>query len=131
MMKRKKGLVATKKKGLTDDISEKDDDFDPNNPDEIHNGEDRAEVNEDSFYDEEMEEESDVEREVERQFDFVPEIAILVDYNVIKSYVNIINHKELNKNPDLIIMITHFFKRIVQQLKQVWIFYQFDFLNAF
>lgn len=53
-----------------------------------------------------MDEDSEEEREVERQFDFVPEIAILVDYDVIKNYVNIINHKELGKNPDLIIMVT-------------------------
>lgn len=53
-----------------------------------------------------MEEESAEEKEVERQFDFVSEIAMLVDYNVIKIYVSIINHAELSKNADLIIMVT-------------------------
>jgi hypothetical protein len=78
-----------------------------------------------------MEEESAEEKEVERQFDFVAEIAMLVDYNVIRIYVTIINHTEMSKNADLIIMVTHFLKRIVNQLKQVWIFFQFDFLAAF
>lgn len=134
MVKRKKKLP--RKKGLTDELSERDDDFDPEQPDKLDGeGQDEEmegeQKDEDTFYDEEMEEESAEEKEVERQFDFVAEIAMLVDYNVIRIYVAIINHPEMSQNADLIIMITHFLKRIVNQLKQVWIFFQFDFLAAF
>lgn len=62
MVKKKKNVLP-KKKGLTDELSEPDDDFNPENPDELgQDGEHEA----DSFYDEEMLEESDEERDVQR-----------------------------------------------------------------
>jgi len=105
----KKKKVAPKKKGLTDEISEPDDDFNPENPDDL-NGEQK----EDTFYDEEMEEESDEEREVKRQFEFVSEISILVDYDVVKNYVRLISTPENRKNADVMLVAAHFFKRLVQ-----------------
>jgi hypothetical protein len=38
-----------------------------------------------------MMEESDEEREIQRPFEFVPEIAILVDYTVVRTYVTLIS----------------------------------------
>lgn len=112
MFKKKK--VLPKKKGLTDELSEPDQDFNPERPDDLDQGD---------FYDEEMMEESDEEREIQRQFEFVPEIAILVDYTVVRTYVNLISHPEFKENPDVFIIVAHFFRRMVFQLKQVWIFY--------
>lgn len=81
MYKKKKG--KKQKLGQADrSDQEHDDDFNPENPDEP------------SFFDEEMEEESDEEREIQRNFEFVPEIAILVDYTVVKSYLGLLSNEE-------------------------------------
>lgn len=121
MFKKKK--VLPKKKGLTDELSEPDQDFNPERPDELEQ--------EDDFYDEEMNEESDEEREVQRQFEFVPEIAILVDYTVVRTYITLFKNPAHKENPDVYLIVAQFFKRMVTQLKQVWIFFQLDFLVAF
>ena len=71
-----------------------------------------------------MDEESDREENVQRQFNFVGEIALLVDYQVIAHYVSIVDlNNNLSKNSDLIQMTASFFRRMIFQLKQVWIFY--------
>lgn len=102
----KKKKVAPRKKGLTDELSEPDDDFNPEEPDEIDD-------KEATFYDAEMEEESDEEREVKRQFEFAPEISILVDYDVVKCYVGLVANPEHRKNADLLLIATRFFQRLV------------------
>ena len=61
----------------------------------------------------------------------MPEIAILVDYTVVRTYVALISQPEFKENPDVFLITAQFFKRMVFQLKQVWIFYQLDFLVAF
>jgi hypothetical protein len=78
-----------------------------------------------------MMEESDEEREVQRQFEFVSEIAILVDYTVVHNYVLLFTQPSHKENPDVYLVAAQFFKRLVFQVKQVWIFFQVDFLAAF
>ena len=79
-----------------------------------------------------MDEESEREEAVERQFNFVAEIALLVDYRVIAQYVSTINpNSNLSKDHEILQMTASFFRRIVFQLKQVWIFYQLEFLYSF
>ena len=60
----------------------------------------------------------------------MPEIAILVDYNVVKNYISLIVNPDTRKNAEVLLIIASFFKRLVFQLKQFWIFYQLDFLAA-
>ena len=87
---------------------------------------------EDGFHDDEMDEESDKEENVERQFNFAGEISMLVDYKVISQYVNLIQKDNaLSKNGDIIQMVASFMRRVVFQLKQTWIFFQFEYLNIF
>jgi hypothetical protein len=54
-----------------------------------------------------------------------------VDYDVVKNYVYLISVPESRKNADMLMVATRFFQRLVQQLKQTWIFYQLDTLTAF
>ena len=120
MVKKKK--LLPKKKGLSDELSEPDQDFNPEQPDDLE---------QDEFYDEEMLEESDEEREEQRQFEFVSEIASLVDYQVVSCYISLFTHPSRKDDPDVYLIAAQFFKRVVFQLKQVWIFFQVDFLAAF
>ena len=61
----------------------------------------------------------------ERQFNFVGELSVLVDYEVISKYIYILKHEEqYKKNPFLIQACSSFFKRIINQTKQTWIFFQ-------
>jgi len=41
------------------------------------------------------------------------------------------NKGGLSKQADLIQMTASFFRRVVYQLKQTWIFYQMDFMHCF
>ena len=90
---------------------------------------------EDSFHDAEMDEESDREENVERQLNFNAEISMLINYEVISRYMSIIDAKNsgsnLAKQADLIQMTASFFRRVVYQLKQTWIFFQMDFMHCF
>ena len=54
---------------------------------------------------------------MERQFNFVSELVVLVDYEVISKYTYVLSHQTMSKNSDLIIMTTAFFKRVVFQFK--------------
>lgn len=62
---------------------------------------------------------------VERRFNFVSELAYLVDYAVIDKYVMLLkNPAHFERKPELAKATTSFFKRVVHQAKQTWIFYQ-------
>ena len=79
---------------------------------------------EDSFHDAEMDEESDREENVERQLNFNAEISLLINYEVIMRYMSVVDAKSgLSKQADLIQMTASFFRRVVYQLKQTWIFF--------
>lgn len=53
--------------------------------------------------DEEMDEPSDEEENVERSFNFVSELSVLVDYDVISKFVYILQHEsQYSKKPKLI-----------------------------
>ena len=77
------------------------------------------------FMDEELaydEEDSDSEPEeetnVERQFNFVSELSVLVDYNVIDKYISVLKSDDnYSKNPFLVKACTTFFRRIINQTK--------------
>ena len=65
-----------------------------------------------------MDEESEKEEAVERQFNFVAEIALLVDYQVISQYMRIVDvRNNLSKRCDLLQMTASFFKRVIFQLR--------------
>lgn len=81
--------------------------------------------------DDEMDEESDEEENVERSFNFVSELAVLVDYDVIEKYIYILKHdNQYTKKPQLIQACSSFFKRIMHQTKQTWIFFQIETLSV-
>ena len=53
--------------------------------------------------DEEMDEESDEEENVERSFNFVSELAVLVDYDVIQKYIFVLrNENQYSRKPQLV-----------------------------
>mmetsp|Transcript_4815 Transcript_4815/g.7249 ORF Transcript_4815/g.7249 Transcript_4815/m.7249 type:complete len:150 (+) Transcript_4815:406-855(+) len=77
------------------------------------------------------EEFSDDEENVERKFNFVSEISVLVDYNVITKYISVLkDYDHLKRNPQLVKACAHFFKRVVNQTKQTWIFFQASTLSV-
>ena len=87
---------------------------------------------EDTFHDVEMDEESDQEENVERQLNFNAEISLLINYEVINRYMSVVDQlSSLSNNADLVQMAASFFRRVVYQLKQTWIFYQMDFMHYF
>ena len=89
-------------------------------------------MQEDDFHDAEMDEESDREENVERQFNFAGEISMLVDYKVISHYVSVINKTHvLSKNGEILQMTASFFRRVLFQLKQTWIFFQLEYMHTF
>jgi hypothetical protein len=50
-----------------------------------------------------MEDYEDEEQNIERQFNFVGELSVLVDYEVIDKYIYLISHEEqYSRNPFLI-----------------------------
>ena len=56
---------------------------------------------------------------------------MLVDYNVIDKYIFVLRNKDLySKNPFLIKAVNVFFKRIINQTKQTWIFFQLETLSV-
>ena len=65
------------------------------------------------------------------QFNFNQELSILVDYNVVSLLVPLIVHEKHSKDSDVLQMVAGFFRRLVFQLKQPWIFYQLESLSAF
>ena len=104
--------------------------FDPNKPDDDDEGEPGA--IEDTFHDAEMDEESDVEENVERQMNFNAEVSIMISYEVITRYMSVLDERnQLSKKPELVQMTASFFRRIVFQLKQTWIFFQMDYMHYF
>lgn len=87
---------------------------------------------EDTFHDVEMDEESDREENVERQLNFSAEISLLINYDVVSRYMSVVDlNCNLSKKADLVQMTASFFRRIVFQLKQTWIFYQMNYMNYF
>ena len=105
--------------------------FDPEKPDQLSDDEFNGVV-EDTFHDAEMDEESDREENVERQLNFNAEISLLINYEVIARYMTVVDVKSsLSKQADLIQMTASFFRRVVYQLKQTWIFFQMDFMHCF
>jgi len=56
---------------------------------------------------------------------------MLVDYHVISLLAPLIVHEVHSKNADTLQMIAGFFKRLVFQLKQPWIFFQLESLSSF
>lgn len=112
------------------DEAEGDGAFDPEKPD--MSDEDANGMIEDTFHDVEMDEESEEEENVERCLNFNVEISMLINYDVISSYMAVVDHRStLSKQADLLQMTASFFRRIVFQLKQTWIFFQMDFMNYF
>lgn len=78
------------------------------------------------------EDDDDVEEKfVERQFNFVSEISIFVDYQVISKYLMIVKDKDYKKNPMLLQGVNSMIKRITNQIKATWIFFQFEYLLIF
>ena len=63
------------------------------------------------------------------------EISVLVEYNVIKQFCQIIKNQELlRRNPKMVQYVTHFFKRVLNQIQQPWIFFNattLSILNEF
>jgi hypothetical protein len=50
---------------------------------------------------------------VERQFNFIGELSVLVDYEVISKYVSVLSHPSLSMNSEVLTMVSAFFKRIM------------------
>jgi hypothetical protein len=83
------------------------------------------------FSDNEFDQSED-EENVERQFNFVVELSRLVDYEVIEKYTYMLSqHQMYRHRPILIKACSSFFKRIISQTKQTWIFFQLDTLSVF
>ena len=69
---------------------------------------------------------------MERKFNFLADLSVLLEYSVIEKYLVVIRDKEHHvKNPFLLKACSAFFKRIVYQVKQTWIFYQLETLKVF
>lgn len=83
--------------------------------------------------DDSLAEESDdhEERFVERTFNFVSEISIFVDYTVVSKYLLVIRDKDYKKNALLLQGVISMLKRITNQIKASWIFFQFEYLLIF
>jgi hypothetical protein len=76
------------------------------------------------FSENEFEEDLEDEENVERTFNFVSELSVLVDYEVIQKYISVLKMKDsYEKKPLLIKAVTTFFRRIISQTKQTWIFF--------
>ena len=72
------------------------------------------------------------EENVERTFNFVSELSVLVDYDVISKYAFLLKHESIySKRPLLMKACSSFFKRIISQTKQTWIFFQIETLSIF
>ena len=76
-VKKQKGRKLGNTQHDSQDEDQGDKDFDPDKPDDL-SGDDDDQI--DEFNDYEQDEESEKEEAVERQFNFVAEIALLVDY---------------------------------------------------
>ena len=63
-------------------------------------------------YGSENEESQEEEVVVERTFNFIGELTVLVDYDVIQKYVFAMQHPILSKDCDLLLMTSAFFKRV-------------------
>lgn len=59
----------------------------------------------------------------ERVFNFISEISILVDYQVIQRYLQLLKGRAYTKHTFLLPAITSFFTRVIEQIKAPWIFY--------
>jgi len=57
---------------------------------------------------------------------------MLINYDVVSRYMAVIDQRtSLSKHADLLQMTASFFRRIVFQLKQTWIFFQMDYMHYF
>lgn len=65
--------------------------------------------------------------EDERQFNFIAELSVLVDYEVIEKYFSLVQKTE---DAELVLAVAAFFKRVLFQFKQPWIFYNLNVLAA-
>lgn len=75
---------------------------------------------------------SEDEENVERTFNFVVELSRLVDYDVIEKYIYMLSEAGMYRHrPVLVKACASFFKRIISQTKQTWIFFQLDTLSVF
>lgn len=117
---------------------EMDEDYDPTTKDggDGTNRLANQQQDDDVFGGEEYEDDSEmeddeVEKHVERQFNFVGEISVLVDYAVISKYALILTDKEHSKKTTLIQAVSTFFKRVVNQIKASWIFFQLEYMAIF
>jgi hypothetical protein len=82
--------------------------------------------------DDEMDESDEEEENVERSFNFVSELSILVDYDVIDKFLYVLrNELQYANKPTLLQACSNFFRRIIQQTKQTWIFFQVETLSVF
>lgn len=96
----------------------------------LNHGEEVEEFAEVDFSDPESESEN--EENVERAFNFVNELCRLVDYDVIDKYLFILKSPQIYaQRPVVIKACTSFFKRVVSQTKQTWIFFQLETLSIF
>jgi hypothetical protein len=91
-------------------------------------GEENKEGSDNEEDDEQMdysgsEEEADSYEQKERNFNYVSEISILVDYNVISRYMSVLRLREYSKHKFLLPAIVNFMKRVVYMIKAPWIFY--------
>lgn len=69
---------------------------------------------------------------MERHLNFNAEISLLINYDVIGRYMAVIDERgALSKEADLVQMTASFFRRVVFQLKQTWIFFQLDYMHYF
>jgi len=57
---------------------------------------------------------------------------MLINPDVVSRYMSIVDQNcSLSKQADLVQMTASFFRRVVYQLKQTWIFFQLDYINYF
>ena len=76
-------------------------------------------------------EESEQEHVIERQFNFLGELTILVDYEVIRKYMLVLTHPSLREDVDMLRMFAGFCKRVMFQFKQPWVFFTLETLGLF
>ena len=76
-------------------------------------------------------EESEQEHAIERQFNFIGELTILVDYEVLRKYMLVLTTPSLREDVDMLRMFAGFCKRVMFQFKQPWVFFTLETLGLF
>ena len=94
-----------------------DEDYNPKKPEDINGKTDEVvyafeDEGDDDIEYSGSEDEDGIEVNAERQFNFVSEISVLVDYNVISQYMIILRDKDYEKNHELLQATSKFFNRI-------------------